>query len=143
MKKYLLVLLMTATLSCSQRSAFEYKLIESKWVMFVGKTLKEENDKWPNGYFIFREDGSANSVDIYSDEENIRMNEDGSIIHQPLLWSYKSGSKELILNDVKLKVLSIEGDTIHLLSDTTNIMLYNIDKAQAKLKKGPGMCLGG
>lgn len=111
--------------------------------MFEGKALKEEIDKWPNSYTIFKEDGIVKSFYLYSDEEHMRINDDGSERKDPFFWSYNSDNKELIINNINLKILLVEGDTIHLLRDTTNIMLYNIDKTEAKLRKGPGRCLGG
>lgn len=111
--------------------------------MFNGKALKEEVDRWPNSYFVFAEDGTATIYDMYSDIEIMGVNDDGSEISEPMHWTYKPDEKDLIINDVTLKVLSTEGDTIRLLRDTTNSMLYNIDKTYTKLKKGPGMCLGG
>jgi hypothetical protein len=143
MKKYLFLLFLLTLFSCNRQTDFEKKLVKSKWVMFKGKALKEEVDRWPNSYFIFKEDGTTKSCDMLSDQEDMLINKDGSERLEPLHWSYNDATKELNIEDTKLKMLSTEGDTIRFLRDTTTIMIYNIDKTEAKLKKGPGRCLGG
>ena len=144
MKKHFLFLLFAITLlSCNSQSDFEKKLVKSKWVYHEGKTLTDEIDRWPIDYYTFTEGGLFKCFWISSGEEREGVNDDGSANNDPIFWSYDSDKEELIINNLKHKMLSIEGDTIRLKRDTTNIMFYNIDKTQVKLKKGPGRCLGG
>jgi len=131
--------------SCNRQTDFEKMLIGSKWVLHEGKTLEKELDKWPNSYYLFKNDGTIKDFFMYpdGDVENMNVNADGSEIIDHLIWNYNSDNKELSIDVHKLKVISVEGDTIRLLLGTTNIMLYNIDKTYDKLRKGPGRCLGG
>lgn len=143
MKKYILFLLLALSLfSCNKQSEFEKRLVKSKWVLLDSEDLKGEFDEWPSGYCRFLDDGSYKNFDITGSEMPF-INNDGSERKEPFLWSYDSDEKVLMINNHKLKVLSIEEDTIRMANDTFRAMLYNIDKTHAKLKKGPGRCLGG
>ncbi|PZR24428.1 MAG: hypothetical protein DI539_00180 [Flavobacterium psychrophilum] len=143
MKQLLFLLLALALFSCNRQSDLEKKLIASKWVVLEGKTLEKEGDKWPSDYYTFHADGEFKSLYMYSDEESTRFGNDGSVINDPMLWSYDADKKILILNGHKCKVLAVESDTVFLVRDTTHLILYNIDKTYPKLKKGPGHSLGG
>lgn len=142
MKKHLLLLLVITLFSCNRQSDFEKKLIKSKWVMFEGKSLTDELDRWPSDYVQFYDNDSLRYFDI-TGSLLPQIDNEGTIINEPVKWSYIPNSKEMIINGHKLKVMSIEGDTILMVKDTSYLMLYNIDKTHAKLKKGPGRCLGG
>ena len=110
--------------------------------MFYGKSLEEEIDKWPNRYFVFNSDGTVKSFWLNSGEENM-IDDNGNQVLKPFSWKYDLSTEELTIKDFKHKILSIEGDTIHMLRDTSHVMLYNINTTYVKLKKGPGRCLGG
>lgn len=142
MRKYLLLLLILTLLSCNRQTDFEKKLLEGKWVDHEGNVLTDEVDKWPSVYLRFYEDGSYRSFHIIGRETPL-INEDGTQSKKPFPWSYESDEKVLIINGHKLKVMSIDGDTIRMVKDTSCLMFYDITKTQEKLKKGPGRCLGG
>ncbi|MHA3787468.1 hypothetical protein ACX0HA_04595 [Flavobacterium hauense] len=143
MKRHFLLLLLAIVLfSCNRQSDFEKKLIEGKWVDHEGDALTDEIDKWPSVYLRFYEDGSYMNFHITGSEMPL-INDDGSESKEPFLWSYDPDEKVLMVNKRKFKVLSIEGDTIRMVKETSHLMLYNIDKTYPKLKKGPGHCLGG
>lgn len=136
MKKTILLLSLLVLISCEKRSDIEKMLIDGKWVLFKGSTLRNEVDKWPNGYIKFHENGSFKNYTLEDEPEIYEQRE-------YLKWEYISSNNKLIIKDHELKILSIEGDTIHMLRDTVDIMIYDIKKTQAILKKGPGRCLGG
>jgi hypothetical protein len=134
MKKiFLLLPLIVFLFGC--KSDFEQKLVKSKWVLCSGTKC---NDKWPNTYYRFYENGEYEDVFLYSDIGS-RFSEDSLL----LFWKYEPKDNKLIMSGIELQIISIEGDTIRMRKDTTNVMLYNIDKTHAMLKKGPGRCLGG
>jgi hypothetical protein len=142
MKKHLLFLLALSLFSCSRQSDFEKKLVAGKWVDHNGKSLTDELDKWPSVYMRFYDDGSYRAFDILGGEMPL-INDDGTQSNKPFPWSYNSDEKVLMINKVILKVLSIDGDTIRMVRDTSHLMFYDITKTHEKLKKGPGRCLGG
>lgn len=137
MKQLLFLLLAIALFCCNRQSALEEKLIKSKWVLYEGTTLRNEFDKWPPTYLRFYDNGKVkecliSSEVVFISKKQAKIRDD---------WKYTS--EKLNLFGKEFKVLAVEGDTIRLQRDTTNFMLYNIDKTYPKLKKGPGRCLGG
>ncbi|PZR24429.1 MAG: hypothetical protein DI539_00185 [Flavobacterium psychrophilum] len=142
MKQLLFLLLAVALFSCHTQSYFEKDLIRGKWVMFEGKSLKDEHDRWPNAYFRFFDCGEYKNLDVYSDTEEQPIAINGEKIKLKN-WSYIPEEDKLIIYGNEFRVLSVKADTIYMRKDTIDFILYDITKTQEKLKKGPGRCLGG
>lgn len=140
MKRILFLLFALAMFSCNRQSDFEKKLLAGKWVMHEGQSLTDEIDKWPATYYKFFDDGDYKIMHMPSATEMPGVDD---IKPKSLTWRYIGEDKTLVIYGVKLKVLFTKADTIYMQRDTTNFMLYNIDKTYSKLKKGPGRCLGG
>lgn len=142
MKRILFLLFALALFSCNRQSDFEKDLIRGKWVMFKGKSLKDEHDRWPNAYSRFFDGGEYKILDVYSDTEEQPIAINGEKI-KPKDWSYISEEDKLIISGNEFRVLSVKADTLYMRKDTIDFILYDITKTQEKLKKGPGRCLGG
>lgn len=130
MKRLLFLLLVITLISCKKEEDFEKKLTQSKWVYYPDE--KFDKDSWPPFYLKFYEGGSCKGFHLSGAEYNVKQSSKR--------WEYSPEGKKLVVNGHEFKVLSVEGDTIHMLSKQYNlkVMLYNVDKTLARIKRGPG-----